>query len=66
MENTSLLKQLVNNAGLTEAAAIKALSTIAGFAKEKYPILEGSINSYLKEEFKQANPGLISPVLGNS
>ncbi len=66
MENTSLLKQLVSNAGLTEEAAIKALSTITGFAKEKYPILEGSINTFLKEEFKEASPNLISRVLNNS
>ena len=63
MKNTNLLEQLVENAGLSEESAIRALATIAGYARVKYPILEGSINSYLTEELKHADPGLLLRIL---
>jgi hypothetical protein len=64
MEKETLLKKLMETAGLPEESAIKALTTIAAFAKEKFPILGGSIDSYLKEEFKQVNPDTLARVMG--
>lgn len=63
MDNHKLLQKLIHQTGLPEDKAIQALATIAGYAKEKFPILEGTINSYLKEEFKESNPDLLSRLL---
>jgi hypothetical protein len=63
MENETLLKQLVERAGLPEESALKALIIIAAFAKEKFPILGGGIDSYLREEFKQVHPDTLARVI---
>jgi hypothetical protein len=65
MENQRLLQQLIRNTGLSEEEALKALSIVARYTKEKFPILEGSINSYLKEEFKNADPDVVFRVFGD-
>lgn len=61
MNDTSLFK-LVKQTGLSEEQTVKALTVVGNFAKEKFPILEGNINAYLKQEFKQADPELVKQV----
>ncbi len=58
MNETSLFK-LVKETGLSDEQTVKALIVVGNFAKEKFPILEGNINSYLKQEFKHADPELV-------
>lgn len=58
MENSTLFQQ-IKKTGLSEAQTIKTLSVVADYAKEKYPILEGNINSYLRNEFRQADPEIL-------
>jgi hypothetical protein len=65
MENFTLLHE-IKKSGLSEEQAVKTLSVVADYAKEKFPILEGNINSYLREEFKQADPEVVSKILGDS
>jgi len=55
MENATLLQQLIDKSGLSEREAIKALNVVADFAKERFPILEGTINAYIKQEFRNAD-----------
>jgi hypothetical protein len=64
MEKETLLQQLMEKVGLPEETALKALTTFAGFAKDKFPILGGNIDSYLKEEFKKADPEILARVIG--
>ena len=64
MENSTLFHQL-RTVGLSEEQSLKVLFIVGNYAKEKFPILEGNINAYLKQEFKQADPELITKVLGN-
>ena len=64
MENSTLFEQ-IRHTGLSDEQALKALSVVGDYAKEKFPILEGNINAYLKQEFKQADPELISRVFGD-
>ena len=64
MENSTLLQQM-RQLGLSEEQAIKVLVVAGNYIKEKFPILEANINSYLKEEFKQADPDVVSKVLNN-
>jgi len=64
MENSTLFQQL-RKAGLSEEQALRVLSVVGNYAKEKFPILEGNINAYLKQEFKQADPALIEKVFRN-
>lgn len=65
MENTNLLEQLIEQNGLTEEQAIRSLAIVAEYGKEKFPILEGTINAYVKQEFKHANPDLVSQILNS-
>lgn len=62
MKDSTLLAQ-IKKTGLTEEQAVRALSVIADYAKEKFPILQGNINAYLKQEFKHADPELVSKIL---
>jgi hypothetical protein len=39
-----LVERLVNQAGLTPQQAQKAIETIAGFVKEKFPMLGGAVD----------------------
>jgi hypothetical protein len=64
MENSTLFEQ-IRQAGLSDEQALKVLSVVGDYAKEKFPILEGNINAYLKQEFRQADPELISRVFGD-
>lgn len=64
MEKYTLLKQIIK-AGLSEEQALKVLAVTGNYVKEKFPILEGNVNAYLKQEFKQANPEIISKVFGS-
>jgi hypothetical protein len=63
MENT--LIQEIKNTGLSEEQVLKTLAVVSNYAKEKFPILEGNINAYLKQELKQADPELREKVFGN-
>ena len=63
MENT--LIQEIKNTGLSEEQVLKTLAVVSNYAKEKFPILEGNINAYLKQELKQAHPELRERVFGN-
>jgi hypothetical protein len=63
MENTLL--QEIKNTGLSEEQVLKTLAVVSNYAKEKFPILEGNINAYLKQELKQADPELREKVFGN-
>ena len=64
MDDSSLL-QLVKKVGLSDEQAVLALNVVGNYAKEKFPILEGNINAYLKQEFKQADPLLIERLFEN-
>jgi hypothetical protein len=61
----STLYQEIKETGLSEEQALKVLSVVGNYAKEKFPILEGNINAYLKQEFKQADPELLAKVFGD-
>jgi hypothetical protein len=50
------LFQLVRETGLSDEQTLMALIVVTDYAKEKFPILEGNINAYLKQEFRQADP----------
>ncbi len=39
-----LIEKLVKEAGLSEQQAQQAISTIAGFVKEKFPMLGGAVD----------------------
>lgn len=39
-----LINRLVTNAGITPEQAQKAVETIAGFVKEKFPMLGGAVD----------------------
>ena len=60
MESNTLLQQLMETSGLSEKEAARALTVVADFAKERFPILEGTINAYIKQEFKDTDPDLLS------
>ena len=60
LEN-SLLKE-IKATGITEEQAIRALTIAGKFAITKLPILEGTINSYLKEEFKYVDVELMEKI----
>ena len=62
MKHPTLLEE-IKKTGLTEEQAVKALSVITNYAKERFPILQGNINAYLKQEFKHADPDLVSRFL---
>ena len=53
----NLLKE-IEATGISEEQAVKALSIVAKFATERFPILEGSIKTYLKTEFRNIKYGL--------
>lgn len=58
MEHSSLF-QHIKETGLSEEQTLLTLHIVGNYAKEKFPILQGNINAYLKEEFKQADPLLL-------
>jgi hypothetical protein len=62
MEHPSLFQQ-IKETGLSEEQTLLTLHIVGKYAKEKFPILEGNINAYLKQEFKQADPQLIEKLL---
>ena len=64
MENT--LIQEIKSTGLSEEQVLRTLAVVTNYAKEKFPILEGNINAYLKQELRQADPELREKVFGNS
>lgn len=39
-----LIDKLVNEAGLTEEQAKKALQSVIGYVKDKFPMLEGAVD----------------------
>jgi hypothetical protein len=65
MNNTSLLSR-IQASGISLEQSIKALSIITEIAKQKYPILEGSINSFLKKEFSDVDSRLIEKIIDNN
>jgi hypothetical protein len=52
MKNSSLLDTLMNDAGLSKDQAISTLLIVTDFAKERFPILRGNINSFLNDELE--------------
>jgi hypothetical protein len=64
MEN-SLLKE-IRATGITEEQAIRALTIAGRFAITKLPILEGTINTYLKNEFRYIDTELMEKIETNS
>ncbi|WP_298296401.1 hypothetical protein [Hydrotalea sp.] len=44
-----LIERLVTEAGLTPEQAQKAIETIAGYVKEKFPMLGGAVNNIFKK-----------------
>ncbi|MGC8749739.1 MULTISPECIES: hypothetical protein [Hydrotalea] len=44
-----LIERLVKEAGLTPEQAQKAIETIAGYVKEKFPMLGGAVNNIFKK-----------------
>jgi len=44
-----LIERLVKEAGLTPDQAQKAIETIAGYVKEKFPMLGGAVNNIFKK-----------------
>lgn len=40
-----LIEKLKSEAGLTDEQAAKAIETIAGFVKEKFPMLGGAVDN---------------------
>ena len=65
MENSSLLNK-IQASGISLEQSIRALSIVSNVVKEKYPILEGTINSFLKKEFSQVDSELIERVFNNN
>lgn len=65
MESASLLNRIKKSSGLSEEQAIKVLSMVADYAKEKFPILEGSIDSFLRKEFRMIRPDLLIKIFGS-
>jgi hypothetical protein len=45
-----LIDRLKTEAGLTEEQAKQAIATIKSFVVEKFPMLEGAVNSVFGEE----------------
>ncbi|MBD0333837.1 MAG: hypothetical protein ICV66_14435 [Chitinophagaceae bacterium] len=52
MKNLNLIDLLVQQIGLTQDQAVQALSIITDYTKEKYPILRGNIEAFLREELE--------------
>jgi len=59
------LFQLVRETGLSDEQTLMALAVVADYAKEKFPILEGNINAYMKQEFRQADPLILEKLFGD-
>jgi len=49
-----LVQRLIDNAGLTPEQAKKAIETIAGFVKEKFPMLGGAVDNIFGAGSKDA------------
>ncbi len=43
-----IIERITEKAGITPEQAQKALETIAGFVKEKFPMLEGAVDQMFK------------------
>jgi hypothetical protein len=65
MENATLLNRLQQCSKLSEEQAVKAMVIVADYTREKFPILEGNINSFLRQELKEVDPGLLSEIFGD-
>ncbi|SJZ35742.1 HU family DNA-binding protein [Sediminibacterium ginsengisoli] len=48
-----LIDRLANEAGLTPEQAQKAIQTIAGFVKEKFPMLGGAVDQIFASGSKE-------------
>jgi len=48
-----LISRLTAEAGLTEEQAKKAIETIAGFVKEKFPMLGGAVDNIFSAGSKE-------------
>jgi hypothetical protein len=64
MKCTTLFHQ-VKKTGLSDEQALLTLHVVGNYAKEKFPILEGNINAFLKQEFRQADPLLVEKLFDN-
>lgn len=53
-----LISRLMENAGINEAQAAKALETIKEFVKEKFPMLGGAVDNLFGSSEPQEENGL--------
>jgi hypothetical protein len=65
VNNTSLLNR-IQASGISLEQSVKALSIISKMAKQKYPILEGTINSFLRKEFSDVDSRLIEKIIDDN
>jgi hypothetical protein len=65
MNNTSLLNR-IQASGISLEQSVKALSIISEIAKQKYPILEGTINSFLRKEFGDVDRRLLEKIIDDN
>jgi hypothetical protein len=65
VKNTSLLDR-IQSTGISLEQSIKALSIVSEMAKNKYPILEGTINSFLRKEFSDVDSSLIEKIIDDN
>ncbi|HEX2532684.1 MAG TPA: hypothetical protein VHK69_03050 [Chitinophagaceae bacterium] len=57
MDNNTLLEQLVREAGLSQEQARTALGVISDYAKDRFPILKGTIETFVNRELGDAEAG---------
>jgi hypothetical protein len=61
LEKTLLTR--IQASGISLEQSIQALTIVGEIAKRKYPILEGTINSFLNEEFRAVDSDLTEKIL---
>jgi hypothetical protein len=53
-----LITKLMNNAGINEQQAVKALETIKDYVKEKFPMLGGAVDNLFSSSGSSDDDGL--------
>ncbi len=53
-----LINKLMENAGISEIQATKALETIKDFVKEKFPMLGGAVDNMFSSSGSSSDDGL--------
>jgi hypothetical protein len=65
LKNSTLLNE-IQASGISLEQSVKALCIVSDVAKQKFPILEGTINSFLKKEFSEVDIDIIAKILSAS